>query len=114
MSQSRPIDPSGDSWCELATMLERGNRLRSIRFAPTLEEFNQMYFEPSQLERVCVIEVTDPLNFVFRTWGPALTELHKCDMTVKNVREIQPPQFGAYISKKSTEIVLMKLHQVNS
>lgn len=66
--------------------------------APSWSEFNMLELPPELLPRICVVDIEhEPLNFIYRYWGTAITNLHHYDLSGKSVMDLTPPEYAQCI-----------------
>jgi len=65
------------------------------RPAPAWADIDLNVFPGPMLPRICVVDVTPaPVDFLYRFWGTAITDMHQYDLTGKSVRHLTPSGYA--------------------
>lgn len=97
-SRYETIDVLDPSFTDITTVSMHWDRARGGAFAPPWSAIDLSELPPHLVPRVCVVDVVpDPLDFVYRFWGTAITNMHKLDATKESVRTVPPADYGALL-----------------
>lgn len=71
---------------------------QSRGIAPPWPDFNLLDLPAELLPKICVVDIKqEPLDFTYRYWGTAVTNMHHYDLSGKSVKSLTPPDYAQCI-----------------